>query len=58
MAKLTAWLMTLVGVLWVADVMNWTTSTVSSNDWMGWLVALSFLVIGISKLMRNYGKKR
>ena len=58
MAKLTAWLMTLVGVLWVADVMNWTTSTVSSNDWMGWLVALSFLVIGISKLMRNYSSRR
>ena len=58
MAKLTAWLMTLVGVLWIADVMNWTTSTVSSNDWMGWLVALSFLVIGISKLMRNYSSKR
>ena len=58
MAKLTAWLMTLVGVLWAADVMDWTTSTVSSNDWMGWLVALSFLVIGISKLMRNYGKRK
>ena len=58
MAKLTAWLMTLVGVLWVADVMDWTASTVSSNDWMGWLVALSFLVIGISKLMRNYSSRR
>ena len=56
MAKLTAWLMALVGVLWLLDVADlWGTVTAETS---GWLVGLAFLVIGITKLMRNYGSKR
>ncbi|MBS3074570.1 hypothetical protein J4447_03910 [Candidatus Pacearchaeota archaeon] len=52
MAKLTAWLMTLIGVLWVLPLLGLDIGAVISN----WLIALSFLVIGVSKLMRNYKK--
>ncbi len=56
MAKLTAWLMTLVGVLWVLALGNvWGSLTSGAASW---LIGLSFLVVGVSKLMRNYGKKR
>ena len=58
MAKLSAWAVTLIGVLWAVDVLDLTSSSVTSSDWMGWLVALSFLAMGVGKLMRNYGKKR
>lgn len=57
MAKLSAWLVTLIGVLWIVDLMDLTAETVTSG-WVGWLVGLAFLVMGISKLMRNYGSKR
>ena len=57
MAKLSAWLVTLIGVLWAVDVLDLTSSTVNSSDWMGWLVALAFLVMGIGKIMRNYKAK-
>jgi len=55
MAKLTAWLVTLVGVLLVLSALG----TVSLSDvWVTWVVALSVLVVGVGKLMRNYGSKR
>ncbi len=55
MAKLSAWLVTLIGVLWLlpllgADIFGGTVSN--------WLIGLSFLVMGIGKLKRNYKKKR
>ena len=53
MAKLTAWLTTLVGVLWLLPMLG-----VSTGTWGGWLIGLSFLVIGVSKLMRNYSSRR
>lgn len=56
MAKLSAWLVTLIGVLWIADVANVWGSVADGVS--GWIVALAFLVMGIGKLMRNYGKKR
>jgi hypothetical protein len=52
MAKLTAWLMTLLGVVLVLGLLNvgfdW------SNMYVQWLIAVVVLVIGITKLMRNY----
>ena len=51
MAKLTAWLVTLVGILWLLPLLN-----VSTGTWCGWLIGLSFLVMGIGKLMRKYAK--
>ncbi len=59
MAKLTAWGVTILGVVMVLGLLNlgfdWNTV------WVQWVVALIVLVIGVSKLMRNYsgtGKKR
>lgn len=52
MAKLTAWLVTLVGVILVINA-----SGLYSIPYTDWLIALAVLVIGITKLIRNYGKK-
>ena len=51
MAKLTAWLVTLIGVLLVLPLIG---VTALGGNLSNWLIALSVLVIGISKLMRNY----
>ena len=56
MAKLTAWLMTLAGLLWVLAVGGWYGSLTEGAA--SWLIGLSFLVIGITKLMRNYGSRK
>ncbi len=54
MAKLSAWLVTLIGVLWLLPLLGLDIgATVSS-----WLIGLAFLVMGVGKLMRNYGGKR
>jgi len=50
MAKLTAWLVTLIGVLLVLPLVSVTV------PYSNWIVALAVLVIGIAKLMRNYKK--
>lgn len=57
MAKLTAWLVTLVGVLLVLPLLG-VDALSYSEVWVQWVIALIALVIGVSKLMRNYGKKR
>ncbi|MCR4284800.1 MAG: hypothetical protein NUV97_02010 [archaeon] len=49
MAKTSAWLFTLIGVLFVLPLLGMDTGT-----WGPWLVALAFLVVGITKLVRNY----
>ena len=54
MAKLTAWIVTIIGVLLVLPLIG-VTALQPLNDW---LIALGVLVIGISKLVRNYSKKR
>ena len=52
MAKLTAWLITIIGILLVLPLLG-----VSQLDAIArWIVPLAILVIGISKLMRNYQK--
>ncbi|MEK6840832.1 MAG: hypothetical protein AABX79_02670 [Nanoarchaeota archaeon] len=53
MAKLSAWLVTLIGVLWLLPLLG-----ISTGTWGTWLIGLSFLVMGIGKLMRNYGARR
>lgn len=54
MAKLTAWVVTAVGVVMALGLLNlgftWETT------WVRWLLTLAVLVIGIGKLMRNYKK--
>lgn len=54
MAKISAWAVTVVGVLWVAYLLGWTASPVGMG-WEGWVVGLAFLVMGLTKLARNYG---
>jgi hypothetical protein len=57
MAKITAWLVTIIGALMVLAALE----VVSLADaWVTWVIALAVFVIGITKLARNYGmmKKR
>ena len=53
MAKLTAWLVTLIGVLLVLKELDVLAAV---TDYNGWIIALAVLVIGVAKLMRNYKK--
>ncbi len=55
MAKLTAWLVTLIGVLLILPLIG-----ISQLDALSkWIIPLAVLAVGIGKLMRNYsGKKR
>jgi len=55
MAKLTAWLVTLVGALLVLGLLIPATFT---GTWVSWVIALAVLVVGIGKLMRNYKGRR
>ena len=54
MAKLTAWLVTLVGVLLLLPLIGVVIGSTLSS----WLIALSVLAVGIGKLTRNYQGKR
>ena len=53
MAKLSAWLMTLVGLLLVfgmfVPALNWQT-----QSWVQWVIYLAVLIIGLGKLARSY----
>jgi len=51
MAKITAWLITVIGVLWVLPLLGVDIGAQITN----WLIGLSFLVIGVTKIARNYG---
>jgi hypothetical protein len=53
MAKLTAWLVTLLGVLLL---LNLIVPSAFSGAWFGWVIAIAVLLVGIGKLMRNYKK--
>ena len=50
MAKLTAWLVTVIGVLLILPQIGVNVLAAYNNL----LIALAVLVIGIGKLMRNY----
>lgn len=54
MAKITAWLVTLIGVLLILPLIG-VSALAAYNDW---IIALAVLVIGIAKLMRNYSAKK
>ena len=54
MAKLTAWLVTAIGVLLALPLIG-ITALASMNDA---LIAIGVLAIGIGKLVRNYSKKK
>jgi len=56
MAKLTAWIVTLIGAVMVLGLLNlgfdWSTPLVQ------WALALAVLVVGIGKLLRNYSSRK
>jgi len=55
MAKLTAWLVTIIGILLVL----WAAGLFALEDaWVQWVLALLVLVVGIGKLVRNYSYKK
>ncbi len=56
MAKLTAWLVTLIGVLLVLPLVGVTQIGTVTDGILAWVIALAVLVIGIGKLVRNYKK--
>lgn len=54
MAKLTAWLVTILGILLLLPLIGVDIGA----DLSSWLIAIGVLVVGIGKLMRNYSGKR
>ncbi len=56
MAKLTAVLVTLLGALMVLSLIM-PVQFDMTNPVMQWVFALSVLLIGVGKLMRNYSAK-
>ena len=54
MAKLTAWIVTIIGVLLILPLLG-VDQLAQYNDW---LIAIGVLVIGIGKLIRNYSKRK
>lgn len=55
MAKLTAWLVTLIGVILVLAAAGVFSIT---DSWFMWVLGIAVLVIGVGKLLRNYKKRK
>jgi len=53
MAKVTAIVVTIIGVLLALKELNVLASVTNYN---GWLIAIGVLIIGITKLIRNFKK--
>ncbi len=54
MAKITAWLVTIIGILLILPALK-----VTLPAWITtWIIPLLVLIIGITKLIRNYSSKR
>jgi hypothetical protein len=52
MAKLTAWIVTVVGLWLILAELGWLPA--SLLEWQGWIIALAVTVVGVGKLVRNY----
>ena len=57
MAKLTAWVVTIIGILLLLPLIGINIDTMANLALTSWLITIGVLAIGISKLMRSYGKK-
>lgn len=51
MAKITAWLVTLIGLLLVLALLF---PTIFVGAWFNWVIALAVFAVGVGKLIRNY----
>ena len=56
MAKLTAWLVTVIGAWLLLAQLGVLPQALL--DMQGWIIALAVTAIGVGKLMRTYGKKK
>ena len=57
MAKITAWLVTLLGVLLVLAAPG--IAVIDLTDvWVAWVIALAVLAVGAGKLVRNYSPRK
>ena len=56
MAKITAWLVTIIGLLLVPPIRTLVAGMATFDVW-GWLIAIVVLIIGVTKLMRNYKRR-
>lgn len=55
MAKLTAWLVTILGIVLLLIPLG----VISLNElWVQWVLAIGVLAIGLGKLIRNYSSKK
>jgi len=54
MAKLTVWLVTILGVLLILPLLGLNIGATLNS----WLIAIAVLIIGIGKLIRNYNRKK
>lgn len=54
MAKLSAWIVTIIGILLVLPLIGVALPATLNN----WLIALGVLIMGIGKLMRSYKKRK
>lgn len=54
MAKLTAWLVTIIGLWLILAELGLLDSVLK---YQGWIIALAVTAIGIGKLLRNYKRK-
>lgn len=58
MAKMTAWIVTVIG-LWLLLVQLGVITGDLVTVWQPWIIAILVTVIGVGKLIRNYsGKKK
>lgn len=55
MAKLTAWIVTIVGIWLLLAELGWLPTALLNLQ--GWVIALAALIVGIGKLVRNYKKR-
>lgn len=55
MAKLTAWLVTILGIVLIAAAAGAFSVT---DPIFLWILGFGVLIIGIGKLARNYSKKK
>jgi len=55
--KLSAWLFTLIGVVWLLPLLGVNLFTAATTNW---IIGLSLLIMGIAKLtmMQGKGKRR
>jgi len=54
MAKITAWVVTILGVLLLLPLLGFDQLGTATDGYLGWIIAIGVLAIGLTKLARNY----